>query len=143
MPLIREILERGNSVRIMPMGISMLPMLRQDIDSVVLSPLPDRLQKYDLPLYRRENGKYILHRIVGAGDTYVCMGDNQFSPEPGVKREQMIALVTGFYRGEKYHSVEEISYRIYCRIWHLSRPFRHIFHRGVGFLRRKLGIKRS
>lgn len=137
-PLIQESMERGQSVRFSPRGISMLPMLRQGIDSVVLSPLPETLQKYDLPLYRRENGKYILHRIIGAGDTYVCIGDNQFVYETGVKREQMIALVTGFYRGDKYHSVEEKSYRLYCRFWHYSRPLRHFWRRGVGFLRRKL-----
>ena len=137
MPLIREILQKGSSVRFFPRGISMLPMLRQDIDSVVLSPLPDRLQKYDLPLYRRENGKYILHRIVGAGDTYVCIGDNQFVCEHGVRREQMIGLVTGFYRGETYHSVDEPAYKLYCRFWHHSRPLRHFWRRGVGYLRRR------
>jgi hypothetical protein len=137
-PLIRERLSDGQSIKFSPRGISMLPMLRQGIDSVVLSPLPENLKKYDLPLYRRENGKYILHRIIGAGDTYVCMGDNQFVPEPGVKREQMIALVTGFYRGEKYHSVEEPIYKLYCRFWHFSRPIRHFWRRGIGFLRRKL-----
>ena len=137
MPLIRESLDNGQSVRFSPRGISMLPMLRQGIDSVVLSPLPETLKKYDLPLYKREDGKYILHRIVGAGDTYVCMGDNQFIPEPGVRREQMIALVAGFYRGDKYHSVEEPAYKLYCRFWHISRPIRHFWRRGVRYLRRK------
>lgn len=57
-PLIEEALSAGQSVRLSPTGISMLPMLRQGIDSVVLSPVPETLRKYDLPLYRRENGKY-------------------------------------------------------------------------------------
>ena len=137
MPLIREVLERGKSARILPRGTSMLPMLRQGIDSVVLSPLPETIRKYDIPLYRREDGKYILHRIIGAGDTYVCMGDNQFVPEPNVKREQMIALVTGFYRGDTYHSVDEPTYKLYCRLWHCSRPMRHFWRRGIGYIRRK------
>ena len=136
MPLIRERLSAGQSVRFSPRGVSMLPMLRQGIDSVVLSPIPETLNKFDLPLYRRENGKYILHRIIGAGDTYVCMGDNQFTPEPGVRREQMIALVTGFYRGDKYHSVDEPVYKLYCRFWHYSRILRHFCCRGIGFLKR-------
>lgn len=138
MPLIREHLKNGQSVRFSPRGISMLPMLRQGIDSVVLSPLPERLQKYDLPLYRRKDGKYILHRIVGTGETYICMGDNQFDCEPGVKLEQMIAIVTGFYRGEKYHSVKEPGYFLYCRFWHYSRSFRHFWRRGIGYLRRNI-----
>ena len=137
MPLIQERLNNGQSVRFSPRGISMLPMLRQGIDSVVLSPAPEALKKYDLPLYRRDNGKYILHRIVGAGTTYTCVGDNQFQLEPGVRRDQILALVTGFYRGDTLHSVNEPAYRLYCRFWHYSRPVRHFWRRGIGFLRRK------
>ena len=137
-PLIREQLSSGHSVRFSPRGISMLPMLRQGIDSVVLSAVPERLEKFDLPLYQRRDGKYILHRIVAVGDTYTCMGDNQFAEETGVAHDQMIALVTGFYRGEKYHSVKEPGYRFYCRFWHYSRPIRRFWRRGIGWLRRKL-----
>ena len=142
MPLFRECLAAGQSVRFSPRGVSMLPMIRQGIDSVVISPLPDILKKYDTPLYQRDDGKYILHRIVEVGDTYTCIGDNQFDPETGVRQDQMIALVTGFYRGEKYHSVNESAYRLYCRFWHYSRPIRHFWRRGVGFLRRKLTCHR-
>lgn len=138
MPLIREYLSEGKTVKYSPRGISMLPMLRQGIDSVVLSPLPATLQKFDLPLYQRDNGKFILHRIVGAGETYTCVGDNQFDLEKGLRHDQMIALVTGFYRGEKFHSVNEPGYRLYCRFWHYSRPIRHFWRRGLGWLRRHL-----
>ena len=137
MPIIEETLSAGQSVRFSPRGISMMPMLRQGIDSVVLSPLPDVLRKYDLPLYRRDDGKYILHRIVDVGETYTCMGDNQFAAEKGLRRDQMIALVTGFYREEKYHSVREPGYLLYSRFWHYSRPIRHLYRRAMGWLRRK------
>ena len=137
-PLMCERLAAGQSVRFSPRGISMLPMLRQGIDSVVLSPLPETLKKYDLPLYRRDDGKYVLHRIVEVGDTCTCIGDNQFELEAGVRRDQMIALVTGFYRGDTYHSVTEPTYRLYCRFWHYSRPIRHFKRWVIGWLRRKL-----
>lgn len=138
MPIIREQLALGQTVRFSPRGTSMLPMLRQGLDSVVLSPLPDRLKKYDLPLYRRENGQYVLHRIVKAGETYTCMGDNQFVKEPGLRQEQMIGLVTAFHRDGTPHSVAEPSYRLYCRIWHYSRPLRHLWRGGLNWLRRHL-----
>lgn len=137
-PLFKDRLAAGQCIRFSPRGISMLPMLRQGIDSVVLSPLPERLQKYDLPLYQREDGKYVLHRIIQTGETYTCMGDNQFTPEPGLRHDQMIALVTAFTRGETEHSVREFSYWLYCRIWHCSRPVRHFWRRGIGWLRRQL-----
>lgn len=138
MPLFRERLAAGQSIRFSPRGISMLPMLRQDVDSVVISPMPDRLKKYDLPLYQRENGKYVLHRVVGVNETYTCMGDNQFVEEAGLRHDQMIAVVTAFYRGDKLHSVEEPGYWLYCRFWHYSRPLRRFWRRAMGWLRRHL-----
>ena len=135
MPLFKERLGKGQTVRFMPRGISMLPMLRQGIDSVVLSPVPEQLKKYDLPLYQRENGKFILHRIVETGDTYTCLGDNQFDKEYGVSHDQMIGLVTAFYRGEKYHSVNELGYKIYCRAWYRSRNLRRFLQRCRNCLR--------
>ena len=138
MPLFREQLEAGRNVRFSPMGISMLPMLRQGIDTVTLAPLPERLGKYDLPLYRRDDGKYVLHRIIAVGETYTCMGDNQFVPEPGLRHDQMIAVVTAFSRGHREISVANPLYQIYCRCWHYSRPLRRFWRRGIGFLRRHL-----
>ena len=45
MPLIQERLAAGQTVRFSPMGISMLPMLRQGKDKVELAPLPEKLKK--------------------------------------------------------------------------------------------------
>lgn len=136
MPIIRERLAAGKSVRFSPRGVSMLPMLRQGVDSVLLSPLPEKLKKYDLPLYQRDDGHYVLHRIVKVGETYTCIGDNQFSLEHGLRSDQMIALVTAFTRGDRKISVNSLSYRLYCRFWHYSRPVRHFWRRGLGWLRR-------
>lgn len=126
MPIFREQLNAGKNVWFSPRGISMLPMLRQGVDSVMLSPVTGRLKKYDLPLYRRDDGKYILHRIVKVGRTYTCIGDNQFELEPGVRKDQLIAVVTAFTRGKKLHSVKEPGYRLYCRVWHYSRGIRRL-----------------
>ena len=137
MPLIRESLEQGNSVRFSPRGTSMLPMLRQGLDTVILSPLPPRrLNKYELPMYQRKNGQYVVHRIVKAGETYTCMGDNQFQKEPGLSQDQMIALVTGFTRNGKEHSVDELSHRAYCRLWNYSRPIRLVWRYFLWYVRR-------
>ena len=141
MPVIRERLEDGNSVRFMPRGTSMLPMLRQGIDSVVLSAAPQELKKYDLPLYQRLDGKYILHRIVGrAGEYYVCVGDNQFRVEIGVSRLQILAVVTGFYRKNRYISCKKPIYQIYCRFWHYTRKMRYLWRKAVSRTRRLLGV---
>lgn len=137
-PLFRERLAAGQCIRFSPRGVSMLPMLQQGIDTVTLSPVPERLKKYDLPLYRRDDGTYILHRIVRAGKTYTCIGDNQFVYEPGVRHDQMIAVVTSFSRNGREIPVRNSLYRFYCRIWHYSRPVRHFWRRGIGWLRKRL-----
>ena len=123
-PLMKEQLALGQSVRFTPQGTSMRPTIYGGRDQVVLSPLPEKLKKYDLPLYRREDGQFVLHRIVKVGDTYTCVGDNQFMLEEGVPQEWMIALATGFIRKGKYYSTNGKGYRVYCRIWHWSRPAR-------------------
>ena len=137
MPLIRESLEAGRSVRFSPSGVSMMPMLRQGKDSVVLSPVSGRLKKYDLPLYQRDDGKYVLHRVVDASENYTCIGDNQFVPEQGIRQDQVIAVVSAFYRGDKLYGVNTIGYWLYCRIWHYSRPLRHFCRRCLRWLERR------
>lgn len=127
MPLVIERIEAGQSVRFSPRGISMLPMIRQEIDSVVLSPVTGRLKKYDIPLYQREDGSYVLHRVVRTGNSYTCIGDNQFKSEKGIERGQVLAVVTAFYRGDRLHSTGELGYRLYCRYIHYSRGIRHVY----------------
>jgi len=137
MPLIRERLTAGQSVRIYPRGTSMLPMLKEGRDSVVLSPLPDKLKKYDLPLYQRENGQYVLHRVVRVGDTYTCLGDNQFSLEKGLTHGQMIAVVSAFTHKGREHKVTDRSYLLYRAFWFRSRHVRRLW-RGVARRARRL-----
>ncbi len=132
-----ECLKSGQTVSFSPHGTSMLPMLRQGKDCVTLAALPEKLKKYDIPLYKRENGQYVLHRIVAVGETYTCVGDNQFEVECGVKKEQMIAIVSEFSRNGKSHSVQEISYQLYCRGWHYSRILRGLWRKGKHFLKRR------
>ena len=116
----------------------MRPMLRQGIDSVVLSPLPEKLQKYDIPLYRYPNGKYVLHRIVEVKDDhYRCLGDNTYAYET-VYPEYLIAVVTAFKRGEKTIPVDAPGYRLYYRLWVGSYPLRRFARRAIGWIRRHL-----
>ncbi len=128
-PLFQESLAAGNTVRFSPRGTSMLPMLRQGKDTVILSTVADRLQKYDIPLYQRDDGAYVLHRVVKCGETYTCIGDNQYALESGIRPDQVIAVVSAFTRGGKYIPVTNPGYCVYCRLWHWSRPVRRFCSR--------------
>ena len=124
-PLITERLAAGYAVRYLPFrGVSMLPMLRQGKDSVELSPLPEKLKKYDLPVYRRKSGQLVMHRVWKVHDDYyICMGDNTEAYET-IYPDQMIGVVSAFKRGEKRIEVTDPGYQRYCRMWRLTRPFR-------------------
>ena len=66
MPVIREKLDAGGEVRLPASGRSMTPLFRDGKDTVILEAADKKgLKKYDMILYRRDNGQYVLHRIVG------------------------------------------------------------------------------
>jgi hypothetical protein len=116
-------------------------MIRQGKDSVYLSSPPEKLKKFDIPLYRREDGSFVLHRVVKVGETYTCIGDNQFKAEKGIAHSSVIAVVTAFVREGKTYSVSDRGYRLYCVLWHISRPARHVWRAlraRVGRLMRKI-----
>ena len=121
MPLIREQLAGGQSVTFFPHGVSMLPLLREGRDSVTLSSPPERLKKYDIPLYQRADGQYVLHRVIKIGQTYTCMGDNQFVREEGISHGQVIAVCTAVTRDGKRIPTNSKTMRFYATCWHYSR----------------------
>lgn len=139
MPFVQERLAAGQTIRYLPFrGCSMLPMLRQGKDTVELSPLPDKLKKYDLPVYRYPSGKYVMHRVVGVEeDRYICLGDNTYEYEY-IRHDQMIALVSAFKRGDKRIEVTSRAYHIYSRFWVAVFPVRKFLRRCKQVLKRAL-----
>lgn len=139
MSLIRERLAAGQNVRYLPFrGVSMLPMLRQGKDTVELAPLPEKLKKYDLPVYRYPSGKYVMHRVVEVRDTYyLCLGDNTWEYEK-IFPEQLIGVVCAFKRGDRRICVDAPGYRLYCRVWVAIFPVRNFLRRAKNRLRRCL-----
>ena len=127
MPLLNERIAAGQVVKFSPKGISMLPMLRSGRDTVTLSSISRKIKKYDIVLYRRDDGKYVLHRIISLGDTYTLIGDNQFQKEYGIRHGQIIALVVAFTRDERVISTESFLYRFYCVFWNYTRFPRRVF----------------
>lgn len=137
LPLIREWLAAGKKVKNLSFrGISMLPLLRQGKDTVEISPLSNEIKKYDLPMYLRENGKMVLHRVVKLEeDHYLCIGDNTECFEK-VYPDQIIGIVTAINRGKRRIECNSFSYRLYCRLWRPTRLFRILYKRAKRLLRR-------
>lgn len=126
MPIMQEILDNGGEVRFTVTGNSMFPMLRHGKDIVVLKKAPRRLKRYDIPLFQRDNGKFILHRIIRVHrNSYTICGDNQTHLEHGINDNMIIGVVTGFVKDGTYTPCEDQGYRRYVKWRCRSRLFRH------------------
>ena len=139
MEMIRLQLEKGGRANLTVTGSSMLPMLRQHTDSVILAPAKGKLLPGDIALYQDDGGNYILHRVirVGEGDYLFC-GDNQYQAEI-VPQNRVLAVVTEYTKSGKIHKLTEPGCRIYR--WLLVRLFgvRKYYitlRRWLGYLRR-------
>lgn len=143
MPLIVQKLEQNGTVSLPAMGRSMHPLFRHGRDQVTLVGVWERnLRKYDMILYRRPNGQYTLHRIVGVReDGYVLRGDGQLCNEYQVSRDWVIARVDGFHRENRSYSCAHWGYRGYVMVWMNTVWVRRGFSmakRGLGKLRNRL-----
>lgn len=128
-PLIKETLDQGGTFTLTITGTSMYPFILGDRDKVTLSPITAELKKNDLPLYRRSNGAFVLHRIVKVekDGTYTCCGDHQWKLEKGLKREQMIGIATEYIRKGKRLTNSNVIYRIYRTVWTWLLRYRWVF----------------
>lgn len=130
-PLMEEILSQGGSVELTITGNSMRPMLLDRCSRVRLT-AADGLRRGDIPLYRRDSGTYVLHRVVAEqGGRYTCCGDAQWSLEPGIRRDQIAAVVTHFARKKRWVSRDNFWYGLYWRLWVAIRPLRRLIFGGA------------
>lgn len=118
-PVIQEVIESGGTFSLTITGTSMYPTILGGRDKVTLVKAPEKLKKYDLPLYRRESGQFVLHRIVAVAPdgTYTCCGDHQWELEKGLRQEQMIGLATDFVRKGKHFTAENRHYLRWVHFW--------------------------
>jgi len=116
--LIREVLSSGGEFRIYPHGTSMLPLLRQGIDSVALRSLTRPPRKFDILFYRRRDGSYVLHRVKEVTDKgLVLWGDNHTMLEYGVTDDMIIGYAARIFRGDKELDCQSFGYRAYLWLW--------------------------
>ena len=82
-------------------GDSMFPTI-QPRDLLVIEAVKEPLKVGDVPLYKRDNGQYVLHRIVKKSrGKYITKGDNRTFVEKGIADRHMIGVLTGVIRDGK------------------------------------------
>ena len=104
-------------------GVSMMPMLRNRRDTIIVEPTEERLEKYDVALYRRGDS-YVLHRVIKVlPDSYVIRGDNCIAKEYGITDADILGKLTSFYRKDKKIDMTKRPYRAYCVFICAVHPF--------------------
>lgn len=125
-PVIKEKIDNGGTVQLPITGTSMNPLLYWGRDSVELVKC-DNPKKYDIIFYRRDNGQFVLHRIVGKDEKgFILCGDNQVKKEYGITESHIIAVVKSITRKGKTISISKASYKLYYKLWTLILPLRNL-----------------
>ena len=125
-----EVLAKNGKLTYTNVGDSMMPLIRQDKDLLIIEPVHGRLKKYDVPLYRRDSGQYVLHRILKVRrEDYVICGDNRWRKEYGITDRHIIGILTGIVRDGKTISVTDKKYLLYVHVWCDFFPIRAILIR--------------
>ena len=136
-----EYLSRYGTLTYITVGVSMLPMLRQQRDLVnIRKKGAERCRKYDVVLYHGPANKHILHRVVQVREhDYVILGDNCIQKEYGITDSQIIGVLESFVRDGRLIRTDSPMYLVYSRLWVFLSPVRILSKR---FLRKSRSIIR-
>ncbi len=135
------IAERGELIYT-NVGDSMYPLIKPRDLLVIKKPeLP--LKRLDIPLYKRDNGQYVLHRIIKVRkEDYLICGDNRVYAESGITDKHIIGVLTDIIRNEKTISVYTPSKRIYAHLYSDFMPIKRLLFRCAHVFKR-LAVKRK
>lgn len=137
-PLIRDVLENGQSTKLTVSGDSMYPFLRDGIDSVeMMKAVYSRVSRGDIVLIKRTDGGYVMHRIIRKeNNCFYIIGDAQQWIEGPLNPEQLIAVVPAVWRKDKRICCSSIRWRLLSEIWLYLRPFRSLIIKNYSKVRK-------
>jgi hypothetical protein len=95
-------------------GVSMLPLLKNRRDTVVVQAKTERLKPLDVALYKRGDA-YVLHRVIAVKEGgYIIRGDNCYSDE-NIPEDWVIGVLTEFFRKGKHVLCTDEKYLKYAQ----------------------------
>lgn len=130
-PVINGAFEKGESFTFPPNGVSMKPFIKSGKTNVTIEKYTHGAKKHDIVFYKRDDGKYVMHRIVKIyDDSFGVCGDNQWWIETVFER-QIFAIVT------KVEGRDGNGNIIY--LW--SLPLRRFIIHVIKYIKKHLGGK--
>lgn len=143
-----ELVRAGHEIPVHTLldGVSMLPLIRRNQDTVTIMPIRQPLQIGDVVLFT--NGrKYIVHRIWkidGDGSRVQTLGDNCIYPDAPVPRSQVLGIAVQYVRNGRTYRLDTPGAHRWGRFWMAILPLRrpvmrlkHFVHRVMRFLKRR------
>ena len=134
-----ELLDRDGHLDFTNKGVSMLPLLRQGRDVMLIEKKgTEKCKKLDAVLFRRPKAEgkdaYVMHRIlrVNPDGSYRIVGDNCVAGDT-VTEDQILGVLTGVVRDGKPLSFDDWRYRLYVNTWCRWYPLRIAVLRGKHF----------
>ena len=107
-----EILDSKGELIYSNVGDSMSPLIRPG-DLLIIKKHSGPLKKYDVPLYKRDSGQYVLHRVIKTRGGYVMCGDNRYQKETGITDRHILGILTAIVRGGETLPLDAPEFRRY------------------------------
>lgn len=121
-----EILREKGELVYTNVGDSMAPLIRPR-DLLVIRSIDRRLKKYEIPLYKRDSGQYVLHRVIRVRkNDYVLCGDNRWCVETGIADRHILGVLTAIVRDGKTLPVDEPPLCGYAKNLFWRRQWLHL-----------------
>lgn len=123
---IQQMLEEGYEVSIPVSGMSMWPWLQPNRDHVRLCPVKGmKLVPGMVVLFCRENGSYVLHRIIRRRGTELYLsGDAQSILEGPIEESCVLGWVSHVARAGKWRKLWRRTGLAYGVLWRMAFPLR-------------------
>ncbi|MCQ2267548.1 MAG: S24/S26 family peptidase [Bacteroidaceae bacterium] len=122
---LRDLVNQGKEVRLIISGSSMTPFLVHERDSILFSKPDSPLKRGDMVFYQRENGQFVMHRILHVKpEGLYIIGDAQVEIEGPVNPSCVFARITKINRKGKWIGPGQFWWWFFQHIWLSIIPLR-------------------
>lgn len=128
LPVLKELVQEGNSVPLLVSGSSMAPFLVHLRDTIIISKPEDTLKKGDMVFYNRASGQYVMHRIHHIdrqGNLYI-VGDAQTEIEGPIHPNQVFGVIKKVIRKGKILQKGDLWWFFFEKVWIHCIPIRNL-----------------
>lgn len=131
-----DLLENHRPVFVTTNGDSMWPLMIHKTSKVMVVPIEAEPKVYDIPLYKRENGEYVIHRIVRIKNGRIyTRGDNRADVEC-INTESILGTVKVIRNKNNVITVNDKRYKLYIVILKLTYPLRFLVYKFRSLIRK-------